>query len=130
MTKTVKRYSDAFRRQVVAEYEAGSTISQLQRKYGITGGQTIQTWIKKYAIEGLRHDLVRIQIADEINRIKELEDQVQELEQALGRVMLEKIKLESIVEELMAEDKDGIKKNELQSSKGALRKPANNQEPE
>lgn len=130
MQKTIKRYSDAFRRQVVAEYEDGATISQLQKKYGITGGQTIQTWIKKYAREGLRHDLVRIQIADEINRIKELEGQVQELEQALGRVMLDKIKLESIVEELMAEDKDGIKKNELLLSKGASRKPSNNQEPE
>ena len=130
MTKTVKRYSDAFRRQVVTEYEAGSSISQLRKKYGITGGQTIQTWIKKYAREGLRHDLVRIQIADEINRIKELEDQVQELEQALGKVMLDRIKLESIVEELMAEDKDGIKKNELLSSKGASRKLTNNQEPE
>ena len=130
MQKTIKRYSDAFRRQVVAEYEDGATISQLQKKYGITGGQTIQTWIKKYAREGLRHDLVRIQIADEINRIKELEDQVQELEQALGKVMLDRIKLESIVEELMAEDKDGIKKNDLLSSKGASRKPTNNREPE
>ena len=110
MPKTIKRYSDAFRRQVVYEYEDGATLSQLQKKYGITGGQTIQTWIKKYAREGLRHDLVRIQIADEINRIKELEGQVQELEQALGKVMLDRIKLESIVEELMAEDKDGIKK--------------------
>lgn len=130
MPKTIKRYSDAFRRQVVTEYEDGATISQLQKKYGITGGQTIQTWIKKYAREGLRHDLVRIQIADEINRIEELEDQVQELEQALGKVMLDRIKLESIVEELMAEDKDGIKKNDLLSSKGASRKPTNNREPE
>ncbi len=130
MPKTIKRYSDAFRRQVVTEYEDGATISQLQKKYGITGGQTIQTWIKKYAREGLRHDLVRIQIADEINRIKELEGQVQELEQALGKVMLDRIKLESIVEELMAEDKDGIKKNDLPSSKGASRKPTNNREPE
>jgi transposase-like protein len=47
MAKTIKRYSDAFRRQVVAEYEAGSSIAQLQKKYGITGGQTIQAWIKK-----------------------------------------------------------------------------------
>ena len=130
MQKTIKRYSDAFRRQVVAEYEDGATISQLQKKYGITGGQTIQTWIKKYAREGLRHDLVRIQIADEINRIKELEGQVQELEQALGKVMLDRIKLESIVEELMAEDKDGVKKNDLLSSKGASRKPTNNREQE
>lgn len=130
MTETIKRYSDAFRRQVVSEYEAGCSISQLQKKYGITGSQTIQAWIKKYAREGLRHDLVRIQIADEIDRIKELEQQVQELEQALGKVTLEKMALESVVEELLADDKEGIKKNELPSSKDVLRKPADNQEAE
>ncbi len=127
MSKTIKRYSDAFRRQVVAEYEAGSSIAQLQKKYGITGGQTIQAWIKKYAREGLRHDLVRIQIAEEIDRIRELEKQVQELEQALGKVTLEKIALQSVVDELLGEDRQALKKNERPSSKGALPRPKSKQ---
>lgn len=116
MAKKIKRYSEAFKRQVVTEYEAGSTISELRKKYGITGGQTVQAWIKKYAKEGLRHDVVRIQQADEINRIKELEAEVQKLEQALGKVTFEKLALESIVEELLEEDPDGVKKNGLLSS--------------
>ena len=116
MAKKIRRYSEAFKRQVVAEYEAGSSIAELRKKYGITGGQTVQAWIKKYAKEGLRHDVVRIQQADEIQRIKELEAEVKKLEQALGKVTFEKLALESIVEELVEEDPEAVKKNEPPSS--------------
>jgi transposase-like protein len=122
MTKSVKRYSEAFRRQVVSEYEAGASENQLRKKYGIGGKQTIQRWIKKYASEGLRHDLMRVQLTDEVNRIKDLEQRVEELEQALGKTTLEKIALESIVEELQLRDPEGIKKNERPSSNDVSRK--------
>jgi transposase-like protein len=125
MTRKIKRYSEAFKRQVVSEYEAGSTIADLQKKYDITGGQTVQTWIKKYAKEGLRHEVMRIQRADEINRIRELEAQVEELEQALGKVTFEKIALESIVEELLDEDPERVKKNAPPSSRDVPPKPEN-----
>lgn len=126
MTKKIKRYSVAFRRQVVSEYEAGCSIPDLQRKYGIKGNETIPAWIKKYSREGFRHELVRVQMADEIDRIKELEQQVQELEQALSKVMLEKIGLESIVEELLGTRGDIIKKNEQPLSSDRSTKPASN----
>lgn len=127
MAKKIKRYSEAFKRQVVAEYEAGSTIADLKKKYGIAGGQTVQRWIKKYAKEGLRHDVVRIQQADEINRIKELEAEVKELKQALGEVTFEKLALESIVDELLEEDPEAIKKNEPPSSSDVPPKPRDKQ---
>ena len=34
MTKTIKRYSEAFKMEVVAEYEAGANVFSLQKKYG------------------------------------------------------------------------------------------------
>lgn len=123
MTRKIKRYSDAFKRQVVAEYEAGSNISVLAKKYGITGGMTIKYWVKKYAKEGFRHELVRIQTAEEANRVKELEQQVKELEQALGKVMLEKLKLESILEVLQENESDVVKKNAPTSSRNFSGKP-------
>lgn len=116
MTKKIKRYSEAFKRQVVAEYEAGNNLSDLAKRYGITGGVTIKNWIKKYAKNGFRHELVRIQTAEEANRVRELEQQIKELEQALGRMMLEKLKLESILEVLQEKDVGMVKKNELPSS--------------
>ncbi len=128
MTKQVKRYSEAFKLQVVSEYEAGSNISDLQKKYGITGGSTIPRWIKKYAKEGFRHELIRIQTAQEARRVKELEKQVQELEQVLGKVTLEKLKLESILEELEEVYGVEIKKNAVRSSRDLSKKSASSQD--
>lgn len=123
MTRKIKRYSEAFKRQVVTEYEAGSDISILAKKYGITGGVTIKNWIKKYAKAGFRHELVRIQTAEEANRVKELEQQVKDLEQALGKVMLEKLKLESILEVLQENEGEWVKKNAPASSSDFSGKP-------
>lgn len=120
--KKIKRYSEAFKRQVVAEYETGISISDLQKKYGITGGMTIPNWVKKYAKQGFRHELVRIQTAEEVNRVKELEQQVQELEQTLGKVVLEKLKLESILEELEERYDVEVKKNAVRSSQDFSKK--------
>jgi transposase-like protein len=128
MTKKVKRYSEAFKLQVVSEYESGSNISDLQKKYDITGGSTIRRWIKKYAREGFRHELIRIQTAEEAGRVKELEKQVQELEQVLGKVMLEKMKLESILEELEEAYGVEVKKNAVRSSRDLLEKSESNED--
>ena len=71
-----KRFSEAFTRQVVLEYEGGISVTDLQKKYGIGGTETIRIWIKKYAKDGFRHELIRIQTSEEINRIKTLEGKV------------------------------------------------------
>lgn len=129
MTKTViKRYSEAFRQQVVREYEKGISLPDLKKKYGIGGSMTIQRWIKKYGLSGVRHELVRIQRADEANRVRELECRVVELEQALGRVTLEKLVLESTLEVLEAEYGIDAKKNALSSSPKPMRKGKNSQD--
>jgi transposase-like protein len=114
--KKLKRYSEAFKRQVVAEYEAGSSMTALQQKYGITGSVTIRNWVQKYAREGFRHEYIRIQTAVEAQRVAELERRIQELETALGQVTLEKLKLESMVEELTEQDETALKKNAAPSS--------------
>ncbi len=54
---TLKRgmsYSEAFKLQVVSEYESGNTsITALQLKYSIGGNTTINKWIKRYGKDGL-----------------------------------------------------------------------------
>lgn len=115
MTRITKRYSEALKRQVVSEYEAGHEVRALRLKYGITGDHTIQQWIKKYGKEGFRNELVYIQSVEEIGRVKTLEKQVSELQQALGRVTLEKLKLESMLEVMQVEEE--AKKNARPSSR-------------
>lgn len=125
--KIVKRYSEAFKRQVVNEYENGAGIPDLQKKYGITGGNTIKYWVKKYAKQGFRHETILIQTAEEADRVRELEAQVQDLEQALGQVTLEKLKLEAILEELEETYGVEVKKNAVRSSAGSRKKLRNSQ---
>ena len=125
MTHKVKRYSEAFCRQVVSEYEEGASIPDLNRKYGIKGTLTIPNWIRKYGKGIFRHEVVRIQSADEAKRVHELEKQVQELERALGQVTLEKLKLESILEVLQEDASQAVKKNEPRSSNGSATKSTN-----
>lgn len=129
MTRTYKKYSEAIKKQVVAEYEHGSSISELNRKYGITGGETVKSWIKKYAKEGFRHKYIRVQSIEEINQVKTLEKRIKELEQALGKTTLEKLKLECIIEEF--EEIYGlnqVKKKEVPSLPGSPKKPTQNKE--
>ena len=119
----VKRYSDAFRQQVVREYEAGTPLEDLRKKYGIRGNSTIQKWIQKFSSYGLRHELVRIQRPEEVQRIRELEARVQELEQALGRLTLEKLALESSLEVLQETYGVQAKKNAASFSRASNKKP-------
>ena len=114
MSRDIRKYSESFRRQVVTEYEAGSSLGELKRKYGIGGQATIPKWIAKYGSAGLRHKVVRIQSAEEANRVKALEQQVKELERALAKTTLEKLKLESMLEVLQEQQgAEAWKKNEL-----------------
>lgn len=97
--RVMKRYSEAFKRQVVSEYEDGHSVASLRGKYGLTGNGTIENWVKKYAHAGLRHELVIIQRGDERERHKAVEARVRELETAVAQLTLEKIVLESSLAE-------------------------------
>ena len=129
MTRTYKKYSEAIKKQVVAEYEQGRSISELNRKYGITGGMTVKKWIEKYSKEGFRHKFIRVQTIEEINQVKVLEKRIKELEQALGKTTLEKLKLESIIEEFEAiYGLEKVKKKEVPLSTGSSTKSQQSQE--
>jgi transposase len=124
MTHKIKRYSEGFKRVVVSEYETGSELPALQKKYGIRGSNTIPRWIRQYGSQGFRHELIRIQTTQEVNQIKELEQQVEELQHALGRVTLEKLRLESTLEVLSERAEEQVKKNARSSSRSSSKKPA------
>ena len=90
-----KRYSIGFKKQVVAEYEAGASQRDLKQKYGIKGAQTIQNWIKQYSRAGVRHKLMIIQSVEEQAEVKELRERVTELEKLVAQLSLDKYMLES-----------------------------------
>lgn len=107
----IKKYSESLRKTVVAEYEAGASVTSLRKRYGIGGAETIQKWIKRYGRVGFRHEVVTIQHVEEREMAKrreeELEARIQELEAAVAQLTLDKLMLETILEvssEMVGED--------------------------
>jgi transposase-like protein len=93
----VKRYSQAFKQQVVREYESGSSINQLRQRYGIGGHHTVKQWIKQYSRAGYRGGMVVIQSIEDQENLKGLKRRVAELESALAESVLENRMLQTTV---------------------------------
>ena len=85
------RYSEAFKRPVVGELEAGqfSSYGAASRHYGIKGTTTIRDWVRRMGKNHLLRKLVRVEQVGEADRVAALHRQVDRLEKALGRTAAE-----------------------------------------
>jgi len=117
MVKVLHHYSEAFKRSVVAEVEAGRyTVLEAAATHGVHFSLVYQ-WMKRYGGPDSQTRTVRIEMPDERNRIKELEKEKHALESALAQAHMKIILLESTLEVL--EEKSGIrpkKKTDMPSS--------------
>jgi len=98
-----KKYSDAFKKMVVQEYEKGIlNKDQLQRKYGIGGNSRVLTWCRKF---GKLHYPEKGTITG--RPMKDLQKQrIKELEKQLAEEKLKVIAYEKLIE--IAEREEGI----------------------
>lgn len=109
--RQIYRYSLAFKQKIVSEIESGKlSIEQARQVYDIGGSCTIQKWLKKFGKHHLLSKVVRIEMKDEKDKIKELQRQKQELESALAQAHLKNICLESLIESVEAHYKVDVKK--------------------
>lgn len=110
--RSTKQYSTAFKQKVVSEIECGKlTMNSARRLYSIGGGTTIQNWIKKFGKLHLLNKVIRIELKDELSKLKQLEKEKRDLESALAQAHLKILTYESLIE--VAEEELGIdlKKN-------------------
>ena len=110
--KITKLYSLAFKQKVISEIESGKlTRSEARKLYGISGGSTLNTWLKKLGKTYLLNKVVRIEMKDEVSKLKQLEKEKKELESALANAHLKLITYETLIE--VAEEELGVdlKKN-------------------
>lgn len=106
------RYSKAFKQKVVTEIESGHvSISQARKIYDIAGGGTIQNWLRFFGKGHLLNTIVRIEMKDEHDHIKELERQKQALESALAKAHLKILSLETMIDVAEEHYRIDIKKN-------------------
>ena len=129
--KIIKRYSTAFKQKVVNEIESGKlSVSSAQELYSIGGSLTIHNWIKKLGKLHLLNKVVRVELKDEISKLKESQKRIRELESALADAHIKLVTYETLIE--VAEEELGvnIKKNlgpeqqqsAVKSLKGSKRK--------
>jgi transposase-like protein len=93
--RIIKRYSMAFKKQVVQEYEAGTSMESLRRKYGISGKQTVRNWINQYGRTGVRHQIMDINDAEVRAENQALQERIANLEKLVAQLSLDKLMLES-----------------------------------
>lgn len=106
----VHRYSSAFRRQVVADIESGKyTVFSASRVFDI-GYSTVQRWWKRHNEGRPITTVLRIQMPDEANKLKQLEKEKQALESALAQAQLKIITLEATLEVIEENAKAAAKK--------------------
>jgi transposase len=87
--KPAIRYSEAFKLAIVTELERdGLSVRAIQRKYGVRGCGTVESWLLKYG-NGSRGKVIRVERPEEIDERKQLKERVRRLETALASAHLE-----------------------------------------
>jgi len=98
--RTLKRYSISFKQKVVGEIEhEGLSLSDAKRRYGITGGQTIQKWLSELGRSHLLNTVIRVEMKDEKDRLRELEKENQKLKIALADACLSRDCAEEVIKQ-------------------------------
>lgn len=107
MVKVLHHYSEAFKRSVVADVEAGRyTVLEAASAHQVHF-TSVYAWVKKMGKPDIQTRIMRFEMPNERQRIKELEKEKRALESALAQAHMKILLLESTVEVL--EEKTGVK---------------------
>jgi len=83
-----RRFSEEFRREQVKLIEKGErTIAQVSQLYEVKR-DNVRRWVKQYGTTD-RPEMIIIQTQQEVNRIKDLESQVSKLTEVIGKLHVE-----------------------------------------
>lgn len=116
--KQLRKYSEAFKLQIIREIEEGKykTVAEASEANSIRGAQTVANWVEKYGKANLLRKVMRVETVGERTEIKRLKDRVRELEGALADAHLD-LRIEKTYLELACkaggiEDVDAFKKKQ------------------
>ena len=115
-------YSEEFKKEIVTLYESGKfSVLQLERLYGI-GNASIYKWIYKFSTFNEKGVRVVEMKDSTIDKLKQLELKIKELEQAVGQKQIKIDYLEKMIDIAKDEFNIDIKKNSnTPQSSGSLR---------
>lgn len=113
--RVIRRYSQAFKRQVVEEVESGRFVS-LQAAgvhHGIGGAVTVRDWVRRFGKNHLLAKVVRVETVGEADVIVDLRRQIERLQKALGQTQAENLLNAEYLKlacERLGEEVEGFKK--------------------
>ena len=106
-----RKYSEAFKKQLVAEFESGKySVYELVHLHGLAN-QTVYNWIYKYSIFNEKGYRIVESNQNSRKQLKRLEARIQELEAVLGRKQIKLEYLEKLIELASEELEVDLKKN-------------------
>jgi transposase-like protein len=98
-THRVVKHSESFKLEVVNYYQTlVLSNNEVCRRFGITGGKTLNNWIHNFGKEELINKVIRMETPNEKSRLKELEKENRKLKDALSNAYMDKIVNESMLE--------------------------------
>lgn len=110
-TRLNYRYSLAFKQKVISEIEAGKySLSRARQIYDIHGGGTLYRWLRQFGKGHLIANIVKVQMKDEKDKLKELVQKNRDLESALAQAHLKLLMYESLLESVEAHYHVDLKK--------------------
>ena len=110
-TRKVIRYSISFKQKVVKEVEQeGLSISEVNRRYGINGGETVKKWLKELGKQHLLNTVIRVEMKGERDRLLEMEKEIQKLKAALADAYLARDCAEEVIKQASAIYQTDLKK--------------------
>ena len=112
--KRIKRkrlYSETFKLQIVKEYESGNyTVRELMRLYDLVE-PTVYNWIYKYSTYNKKSIQVVEMKDSSAKKLKDLEQQIKDLQEAVGRKQMNIDYLEKMIDLAKDHYDIDIKKN-------------------
>lgn len=104
-------YSEDFKKEIVSLFESGKfSVAQLERLYGIKN-QIIYPWIYKFSTFNEKGYRVVEMKESSINKLKQLEQKIKELEQIVGQKQIKIDYLEKMIDIAKDDLNIDIKKN-------------------
>lgn len=111
------RYSEAFKQKVVSEIERGQySIGEAKDIYELSP-TSIRSWIRQRGKNDLIRKVIKVEMKNEADKIKQLEREKRELESALAQAHLKILTLESTIE--VAQERYHVDLKKSTGSKGS-----------
>lgn len=94
----IKRYSEAFKQKIIAEYEQGKmTKLAITNKYGL-GGSTLNKWLVEFGKHELLGIQIKVSMKKDVDELKRVNEENKKLKLALAEMTMQNLLLQKEIQ--------------------------------